>query len=376
MITSFSIIYVIIFIHIKAGDFMSFFIETTDIDLGDTTIENIFINDFMPMADGTYVKVYLLGFKFAKDDDKKLSLSNQVIARHLDIPLSDVLSAWSFWERKGIIKKHEKDNDDDFDYYVEFLNLKQLYIKNNYKPIDSMNPDSPNSSTYTCSPEDLLEANHSKGINEMFNSIDYIVRRTLVPNEKRKVLEWIYNYNMTTDVIVKAFFYSIEKKGKRKISYIEGIIRNWYDEGITNMESLDEHFKTQDERFYRYSRVMKALGLSSRQPSESEMQVIDKWFNEWKFAMDIVLKACENSKNISNPNINYIDAILSDWNLKEVKTVEDIETKDAASKPANKKTNNYNNRSSQVNTKFHNFEQRTSKYTPEELEKMVLRKKM
>ena len=355
---------------------MSFFIETTDIDLGDTTIENIFINDFMPMADGTYVKVYLLGFKFAKDDDKKLSLSNQVIARHLDIPLSDVLSAWSFWERKGIIKKHEKDNDDDFDYYVEFLNLKQLYIKNNYKPIDSMNPDSLNSSTYTCSPEDLLEANHNKGINEMFNSIDYIVRRTLVPNEKRKVLEWIYNYNMSTDVIVKAFFYSIEKRGKRKISYIEGIIRNWYDEGITNIESLDEHFKTEDERFYRYSRVMKALGLSSRQPSESEMKAIDKWFDEWKFDMKVVLKACENSKNISNPNINYIDAILSDWNLKEVKTVEDIEAKDAASKPASKKTNNYNNRSSQVNTKFHNFEQRTSKYTPEELEKMVLRKKM
>ncbi|NLJ78505.1 MAG: DNA replication protein, partial [Tissierellia bacterium] len=29
---------------------MNFTIETTDIDLGDTPIENIFINDYMPMA--------------------------------------------------------------------------------------------------------------------------------------------------------------------------------------------------------------------------------------------------------------------------------------------------------------------------------------
>lgn len=354
---------------------MSFFIETTDIDLGDTAIENIFLNDFMPMADGTYVKVYLLGFKYAKDNDKKLTINNEVIARHLNIPLSDVLSAWDFWLGKGIILKHEKDNDDQFDYRVEFLNLKQLYIKNNYTPVNPSSSDSVSNSTYTCTPEDLVEANQSQSINEMFSSIDYIVRRVLVPNEKRKILEWIYNYNMGTDVIVKAFFYSVEKRGKRSLSYIEGIIRNWYDMGITNMESLQEHFKTQDEKFYRYGRVMKALGMNSRQPTESEMIVIDKWFETWKFSMDIVLKACENTKKISNPNINYIDSILSAWHSKGIRSVEDIETKDVKpSTPNNSKVNTYT-RSSKVNTKFHNFEQRTSQYTPEELKKMVNRKK-
>lgn len=358
---------------------MSFFIETTDIDLGDTSIENIFINDFMPMADGTYVKVYLLGFKFAKDNDKKLNISNEVISRHLNIPLTDVLSAWDFWLSKGIIKKHEKDKADSFDYEVEFLNLKQLYIKNNFKPIDSMTNESVQSSNYTCSPEDLVEANQSKGINEMFNSIDYIMRRVLVPNDKRKILEWIYNYNMSTDVIVKAFFYSIETKGKRRLSYIEGIVRNWYDMGLTNMEALEEHFKTNNEKFYAYERVMKALGLNSRQPSESEMKTMDKWFGQWEFTMDIVLKACENSKNISNPNVNYIDAILSAWHSKGIKTLEDVDLKDAppnkgSASSYNKQANNYK-RNNKVSTKFHNFEQRTSKYTPDELEKMVLRKK-
>ena len=84
-------------------DNMSFILETTDMDLGDTPIENIFINDFMPMANGTYVKVYLLGYKYAHDKDDKIEVTNQTIAKHLEISLDDVLRAWDFWEKKGKI---------------------------------------------------------------------------------------------------------------------------------------------------------------------------------------------------------------------------------------------------------------------------------
>ncbi len=39
---------------------------------------------------------------------------------------------------------------------------------------------------YTSSVEDLVGANQIPEINEMFNNIDYIMRRQLVPNEKKK----------------------------------------------------------------------------------------------------------------------------------------------------------------------------------------------
>ncbi|MFY9613497.1 MAG: primosomal replication protein N, partial [Tissierellaceae bacterium] len=112
---------------------MSFFLETTDMDLGDTPIENIFINDYMPMANGTYVKVYLLGFKYAYDKDYKIDVNNKTIAKHLNIPLEDVLRAWDFWEEKGIVEKIYVDEEKSINYKVKFLNLKQLYIKNNIK---------------------------------------------------------------------------------------------------------------------------------------------------------------------------------------------------------------------------------------------------
>lgn len=345
---------------------LAFLKEIQDIDLGDTPIENIFINDFMPMADGTYVKVYLLGYKYANDKDESIEVNNETISKHLNIPLSDVLKAWDFWEEKGIIRKHPKDNEDKYDYSVEFLSLKQLYIKNNFKPITSKNSKKEDAQYYTCSVEDLIEANKVASIQKMFNSISHIIRRPLVPNEKKKILEWMYNYNMTTEVIVRAYSFSVEKRNKKNVNYVEGIIRNWYDMNITNGKALDEYFKTKDERFYRYERIMKAMGFSFRPPSEAEMKVIDKWFDEWKFAMDIVLKACENTKKTSNPSISYIDGILSSWLKKGIKKIEEIEEKD---KPSPK--NSQKEKTTKVKTKFHNFEERTSKYTPEQLEQIV-----
>lgn len=109
-----------------------FRIKEPNLDFGHTAIENIFINDFMPMANGVQLKVYLTGYKFAKEQNKTLEVTNTTIAKHLNIPLSDVLSAWDFWENKNVIVKHPKsDAVDVTDFDVEFLSLIQLYIDKN-----------------------------------------------------------------------------------------------------------------------------------------------------------------------------------------------------------------------------------------------------
>ncbi len=91
--------------------------------------------------------------------------------------------------------------------------------------------------------------------------------------KKKKILEWIHNYNMNPDIIEKAFFYGVEKKkAKENVNYIGGIIRNWYDQGITNVEALQEHLQESNERFYRYEKVMKYLGYGNRMASAGEMK--------------------------------------------------------------------------------------------------------
>lgn len=168
----------------------------------------------------------------------------------------------------------------------------------------------------------------------------------------------------------------MKKRGKRNINYVEGIVRNWYDMGITNPEALEKHLKTQDERFYSYDRIMKSLGFSSRTPSEAEIKVIDKWFDEWKFTMEVILKACENTKKTANPSVNYIDGILSSWREKGIKTVEEIVEKDRPKIPVQSKANSTTSiHTSKIKTRFHTAEQRTAKYTAEELEEIARKRR-
>lgn len=350
---------------------MSFVLETTDMDLGDTPIENIFINDYMPMANGTYVKVYLLGYKYANDKDINIEVNNSTISKHLDIPLEDVLRSWDFWEEKGIIEKVREEGTRNVNYEIRFLNLKQLYIRNNInlwveeEKIEKSNPDKT---------RDLVDANKVPEINNMFNNIDYLLRRQTVPNEKKKILDWIHSYNMNPDVIEKAFSYSIERRGVKQIPYIEAIVRNWYNDGLTNMEALMEHFKESDENYYKYQSVMKALGLHKRPVRADEMKTMDKWFKEWNFTLGLVLHACEQDKT-PRPSVNYVNGILKSWSEKGIKSIEDIETLDKKETRVSSKSTKRPKKAQANITRFHNFEQRTDKYSSDELEKIARRKR-
>ncbi|KXZ40730.1 DnaD and phage-associated domain-containing protein [Alkalithermobacter thermoalcaliphilus JW-YL-7 = DSM 7308] len=328
-----------------------FFREINEIDLGETPVDNIFIDIFMPMTNGTYVKVYLLGYRYALDPSN-CNVTNQTLAKNLNIPLVDVLAAWDFWEKKGIIKKHINSESDEWDYSIEFLNLKNLYVNNILKD----NSSEKNSTT------NLLSINENPNINKMFNRINEIIARPLVPNEKIQILDMMEKYNMCPDMITTAYSYAKDKKGVKSVKFVEGIIRNWYDSKIYTINDLEEYFAKHSERFALYKSVFRELGFS-REPSAEEKKVINSWVDDLEFTNDVIFKACSKSKNTSNPSIAFIDGILRSWHKKGFKSLEDIENE---VKPTLNKTN------PQFKTKFHNFEQRTRNYTPEELERMIL----
>ncbi|QXM06979.1 DnaD domain-containing protein [Crassaminicella indica] len=349
---------------------MQFIKQTADFDLGDTPIENIFINDFMPMANGTYVKVYLLGYKYANDKDPSLCINHQTIAKHLNIPLSDVLDAWDFWQQKGIIKKHFEDSEDKTKYTVEFLNLKQLYVYNNFKAINILeNNEQDTTKPYYCSPNDLIEANKIPEFKEMFRYIDQIYRRPLLPREKKKILDWIYNYNIDTDLMVRAFMYCVEQKNTKNLNYIGAVIRSWYDNNITNMDQLDKYLEKTDTQYAQYRKIYKFLGLTTNEIPEPTKKIMNKWLTEWNFSIDIILKACEYAVKKNKIDFSYIDGILKNWkenNIQSVKDIEKMRNTEKSTQVQAKKT---------PNNRFHNFEQRTTKYSKDQLEKLFRKNK-
>lgn len=343
---------------------MAFELEKIKFDLGDTAVENIFINDFMPQARGTFVKVYLLGYKFACSGEE---YSNKAISRQLSILESDVLKAWDYWENQGIIEKINKSEDTEY-YDVKFLNLKQLYISNSlFNGEGTVIEQEKEVSEY----DEFLSKISNPKVANLFTKIDYYMRREVPYSQKRDVASWMETYNMPPELIEEAFLYATEVKKVRKMKYIEAIVRNWADSNVRTKEALEQNYFEYDEKFYRYSKVKRALGLTSKEFTENDFSMVNSWFEDFNYDLEMILRACERGSNVKNPSFAYINGVIKSWKEKGIKTVEDIDKLDIKEKSLveSKKANRVRT------TKFHNFDQRSNKYTAEELEEIARKKR-
>lgn len=332
---------------------MAFYKQTTDFDLGETSIENIFISEFMPMANGTAVKVYLLGFKFSQEQSKK-EITNETIAKHLNIPLEDVLRSWDFWENKKVIRKIE--NGDHYD--IEFVSLRQLLAKNLYVNKKS-------TKAQTNSHINLIEANKNPEIKKMFYAVDQIMRRQLVPNERNNVLDWIYKDNIDLNIIVSAFKYCVEERGVKHINYVASVVRGWRDQGILSLQDLEAHFAKSQTNYNNYKTIYRTLGYANKLPSAGDKEIMDIWLDDFKLDIDFIVKVLtETSKRTSNINMNYMHKAIETLVKQDIRTIEGFENhlmnRQKTSAPKNKQKNN----------KFHNFNQR-EKLSKDELERKL-----
>ena len=57
----------------------------------------------------------------------------------------------------------------------------------------------------------------------MFREINKVIARELVPNEKLKVIELLYKYNIAPSLIVEAFRYSKNKNVRHILSFSFGV---------------------------------------------------------------------------------------------------------------------------------------------------------
>ena len=103
-----------------------------DFYLLDASVENIFINEYMPAAPGDYVKVFLYAGMYA---EYGLEMSTEKMAKQLGLSEKQVLDAWKYWEEIGAVKKRYFDSEGSVDFVVEFINLKEQFYGKNTAPV-------------------------------------------------------------------------------------------------------------------------------------------------------------------------------------------------------------------------------------------------
>lgn len=378
-----------------------------------TAISNDFFDNYMPQANGDFVKVYLYLLRSLTDPSTVVSVS--FIADKLNITDNDVERALRYWASihlveleyhgknltgitilplnhssnttNGIVRipdntvnnnennnKNNNDNisDNDVSPNINVTDAVKDNADSDILDYDSKE-DEPKKKIYSKSQlKPLLDNNEISNV--VFLAETYL-GKTLTPTETSTLL-YIYE---TLDFSVELIDYLIEycvSKGTHSLRYIEKVALAWHKDGVTTVAKAKENTNTYSKNVFA---VMKAFGLANRGPGESEKNFVDTWYNEYGFSLDIIVEACNRTiQLIHQPSFEYADSILKRWKKQNVKDFNDIKqldenhSKNKLDKTNQATTNNNQVTKSNSNNKFNKFPQRSYDYA--ELEQQLFNK--
>lgn len=403
---------------------------SSDIATSFTTVSDIFIDQYMPKANGEFVKVYLYLLRATGSGAGIATISE--IADHFSNTEADIIRALNYWASEGILQLQSgadgqimginlcslsvsgmqaaqsniqsavADNAAQNNLQNSVVNnaaqniLKDGVVNNAAQNIStadirmqdsvveklkSQTTDKASSSQKEYTLDEIKEFRKNPDISELFFIIETYLKHTLSSTDTNMVLYWLDELHFSTDLVEYLVEYCITK-GHSSLRYMNKVALSWADAGVKTVDQAKDDAAAHSQIYYS---VMKALGITGRNLVDSEVSLINKWVGEYGFDIELVKAACSKTISaIQKPSFEYTDSILANWRKKDVHTLKDVEVLDANFAKANKAsatgssqgTNAANgsskpksNNSSSKN-KFNNFNQRNNDY--DKLEKLFL----
>lgn len=312
-----------------------------------TPVSNVFIEKYMPKARGEFIKVYLLMLKY--NNSGEMGASSSILASSLNLLESDILNALNYWNDEGVLKLTPIDKMGN--YNIEFVNL-----------VDDLKPKNKE--------VNLLEALNKTSTKDMLNDIERLLGRPLSTKEMTTYLGWQEDFNFSSELILILLEYCVSK-GKSDYRYIEKVAIAWHNMNISTIDDAQNYIKKNEDKWIKIRHVLNYLGIKNPDLMKPQEEMLEKWIIDYAFPLEVIEKACNICfQRLNRSDFKYIDGILSSWNKNNLKTLEDIEKKEASYKN-NQSNRNFTSKKQEVNPlKFNNFEAR--EYDYDSLEKKLL----
>lgn len=349
-----------------------------------TTVSNIFIDNYMPQANGEFVKIYLYLLRCISDPNMDISISS--IADRFDHTEKDVLRALRYFAGKGLISI-EYGEDDELSA-VTFLPINSEFTvlpnTSDSKTDSASGSEAPSSGIAaesvaddkpaipektTFSPAQLKKLTQNDEISELLYITQKYLGKTLTSSETNTVLYMYDTLHFSAELIEYLIEYCVTNNHK-SMRYIEKVALSWATDGIDTIQKAKANTTMYNTNIYS---IMKVFGLNNRGPAEAEKKLINKWYNDYCFNNEIILEACNRTiRAIHSPSFEYADSILTKWKENNVKTMADIENVDqaVAPKPVKIFTAKTANTNTNSNNKFNAFPHHN--YDFEMLEKKIM----
>lgn len=332
-----------------------------------TVVSNCFLDHYMPKANGEFVKIYLYLLRSAGLSAPNLTLST--IADAFDCTENDVERALRYWDKKGLLKL-----DTDPQNGITGITLLSPTLEaGGLKEVSTVQAVPPSRmksavpSEYVLTPDKVKELKQNEDIMQLLFIAEQYLGKTLSPTETSRILYFYDCLNFSADLIEYLIEYCVSK-GSKSIRYMEKVALAWAEAGITTVDMAKQETNTYQKHYFS---VLKAFGITGRNPVDSEIRMIDRWRNELGFTSDIIQEACSRTvTQTGKASFQYADGILSAWHKNGVTSVADIHELDIRHKKGAKKATA--NAPSKAPNKFNNFHQRD--YNFSDLERQLLKK--
>ena len=291
-----------------------------------TILSNRFIDNFMPRANGEFVKVYIYLLRMVSAAPSSFSLEH--MADSLFCTERDISRALKYWEGEKLIALTYT-----ADQKLSGITLLEPFADTGHREssasVDTFtgsgnsasvsgnaDPGVPSSADYILSltPDRIRELKQNEEISQLLYITEQYLTKTLTPTEMQKILFFYDELHMSADLIEYLVEYCVSR-GRKSMRYIDG------------------------------------------------------------FDLELIQEACSRTVlSTGQPSFQYADKILSGWKKKNVHTLEDIRLLDAAHKKRQLEKSVSRKKQPQTqpqnSNRFNNFHQRD--YDFAEYEKRLL----
>lgn len=366
---------------------MSAILLNTSRERGVTLVPNSFIDEYMPVASGSYVKVYLYLLRCVHSfGDVSITISS--IADHLDETEKDIIRALSYWEKVNLIRLERDSKKEIISMTINDPESKESEITNE-NTYNQSYPDGKQKTSYTApvypassAEEDyaksgLTENNSETGAytNNSYDKSSYDdsltdetayadMSNARIPEDRKAHMfekptyseaqikqltendevKWLLNIiEIYLDRLIKPMDLQLILYLYESLGFSAELIMYLYEYCISKNkknpsyieavalswaeEGVDTVEKAEAKTALynsNYTAINKAFGLN-RAPGQIEKQFIEKWLNKFGFSIDIIVEACNRTILLTQkPDFKYADKILENWNKKGVKELSQI----------------------------------------------------
>lgn len=319
-----------------------------------TSVENIFIDQYMAKANGEYVKIYLYLLRHLQVQDTALSLSG--IADQLENTEKDILRAIHYWEKCGLLTVEQAP-----DGSIASLTIQSQIVApavtppaQQESPADQTSSDiyaapaaaptdmgSAGSTAFTDSltsdttpasgfqtedqPTPISSYRNRRELKQVLFVTEQYLGKTLTRSEMETITYFYETLQFSCDLIEYLVEYCVGK-GHKSMHYIKQVALNWAEKNISTVQEAKAESSSHNKDFYR---ILQAMGIQGRAPATVETEYMTRWFRAYGFSTEIILEACRRTiSQTHQPSFEYADKILGNWHSQGIRSLTDITAAD------------------------------------------------